>query len=318
VEIWSALGEELYGSKGLVGHFHFLGRPSVKHGYIGLTGFVVFGLLLQAEGPLTPVEIAALAGGLVHRSTVKACLARLHGRAGVLTSTDPAVVASDWVERLDRYEREAGLVEWATRQESRHQIEREQYRERHWHVDPVYDAAVAWMRDWPCETCGAPSDTVDHFPLQAWGGINDPALITPSCRSCNSSLGRRAATIKVAPFNGSVLVVPHGTEEIAVERMAAAGLDAALHLYRSGHFARAGALVGGTFGLWRHVFRGEPTATVYELPPGVNITNSAREAGVETLAPDRRTGFVREASAKRGQFRGRTVFGRDHDTGGSP
>ena len=308
IATWVKLGNELYGPRGVLGHF--LCRPAVKHGYLGLTCFVVFGLLLQAEDPLRGRDLAIAADGLLHSNTIRNCLDRLQNRAGIITSLDPAVVAADWPDLLDTYERDCGLADWAVEQDARVAHERKEFHGLRRQVDEVYDAAVVWMRDgWRCATCGEPADSVDHFPLLDWGGLNDARLISPSCLSCNSRHGARAARFKVDARLDTVLVVPAGTEEIDVERMAEAGVDIARHLYTVGEYERAAEFIRNDFGLWRHVFRGEPTAAVYELAQGDELAEAVRAPRDSANAPSRLSESERPASRLRGRFLGRTRCG---------
>jgi hypothetical protein len=190
---WVELGRILYEpDKGLVGHF--LTRPTIKHGHVMMTGFLVFSVL-ERHGPMSATALKRALKPMLSRNTVATRVERLEAIGLITFDSDGNLsVVPEWEARLAEYEAHMGLDKWAQVQDAVILDERER-------ADEEVQGGRAMvvlkkrLRGESCAVLGCPGGEVDHFPLKHWGGFDYPGLLDPICSGCNNDLGVMAKSI---------------------------------------------------------------------------------------------------------------------------
>jgi hypothetical protein len=198
---WIELGTLLYAPrKGLLGPFQ--GRPSVQHGYVMSTGFLVLALLDRRDGAKLKV-LADTLKPVMSRSTVEARLAHLKSIGIVYQYGSQYRVTPDWLPSLLAYEFDVGLLQKATLQDQQHARDR-----RNWKIELAGGednvTLKAHVRQQPCYVCREiPCGEVDHIPPKEWGGFDHPQMMFPACRKHN---GQPSSLIRDAPHTPTLTV----------------------------------------------------------------------------------------------------------------
>jgi hypothetical protein len=261
-DAWVALGTLLFGPEPqcLVGRQ--MGRPSIKHGYVELSGFLILALL-QRCGAQTLGTLVAVLDRLVTAKTVEKKLALLVHRKLVAWEGDLFSSTSDCEERLSAWERDdRKLGKWAKEQDERIADERLRFRTGDSDT-PEMKARKRELRAGPCDFCGVMHcGEVEHFPPKHWGGFDHPYLMRGACRSHNSSWGNwiKGQSVPILRRPGTLHVV-HASVDIV--SMASAVLEMAHECYLYGRHTgdiddldRAREAVERAFPFWLAVFTG--------------------------------------------------------------
>jgi len=110
---WVALGERLFGPKGSLGTFR--AAPSIKHGYLGVSGLLVIGTLMT-EGPVHKSVLMKALQPVISSSALRRCPGGVFDRlirSEVLVESEDDLlsVPDDIRERIGRYEVDSGVRE---------------------------------------------------------------------------------------------------------------------------------------------------------------------------------------------------------------
>ena len=68
-----------------------------------------------------------------------------------------------------------------------------------------------------CAYCGAPATAIDHAIALTRGGTHWPANLRPSCKSCNSSKGKKKLSVWLAERKSRQILVqaPEQPQELS-------------------------------------------------------------------------------------------------------
>ena len=198
---WVATGERLFGPKGSLGTFR--ATPSIKHGYLGVSGLLVIGTLM-AEGSVHKStlmkDLSALISGSALRRRPGGVLDRLV-RSEVLLESDDGVLSlpDDIGERIGRYEVDSGVKEKVERLHD--QIRSQQEMNNRLVLGPeLLQAFRRFLKGLPCSACRrmpeASDGEVDHYPPVHLGGFDAIGRMFPICRSCNNAMSEFVKRMK--------------------------------------------------------------------------------------------------------------------------
>ena len=211
---WAALGERLFGSEGSLDTFR--AAPAIKHGYLGVSGFLVIGTLM-GEGPVHKSVLMKALQPVISSSALRRCPGGVFDRlirSEVLVESEGGLlsVPDDIKERIGRYEAESGVGEKVQRLHE--QIRSQQQKNnRLVHGSDLLQAFRKFLKGLPCSVCRqvpeASDSEVDHCPPVHLGGFDAIGRLFPICRSCNNSMSDFVKRMKSPeePDGGQIQVI---------------------------------------------------------------------------------------------------------------
>ena len=199
---WVATGERLFGEEGSLGTFR--ATPSIKHGYLGVSGLLVIGTLM-GEGPVHKSLLVKALSPLISSSALRRRPRGVFDRlicSEVLLESDDGVLSlpDDIGDRIAGYEADSGVLEKVQRL---HDLIRAQQQKNNRLVlgPELTQAFRQFLRGLPCSACRrvpeASDGEADHYPPVHLGGFDAIGRLFPICRSCNNEMSEFVKRMKI-------------------------------------------------------------------------------------------------------------------------
>jgi hypothetical protein len=275
---WVALGERLFGPEGSLGTFR--ATPSIKHGYLGVSGLLVIGTLM-GEGPVHKSVLMKALQPIISSSALRRCPGGVFDRlirSEVLVVSEEGVlsVPDDIRERIRRYEAESGVQEKVQRLHE--QIRSEQQKNNRLVLgSELLQAFRKFLKGLPCSVCRqmpeASDSEVDHCPPVHLGGFDAIGRLFPICRSCNNSMSGFVKRMKIPedPDGGQIQTIftdnPDDLQRFVQDLADFRYLDLLL-AFEDDDPARAARGVAATDPLWKAVHGFGSQVTVVDMETG--------------------------------------------------
>jgi hypothetical protein len=211
---WVTIGERLFGVEGSLGGFR--ATPSIKHGYLGVSGLLVIGTLM-GEGPVHKSVLVKALSPLISSSALRrrprGVFDRLIRSEVLSESEDGLLSVPDGIrERIGRYEAESGAREKAQRLDE--QLRSQQQKNNRLVLgSELLQAFRKFLKGLPCSVCRQVPEVsdseVDHYPPVHLGGFDAIGRLFPICRSCNNSMSDFVKRMKSPeePDGGQIQVI---------------------------------------------------------------------------------------------------------------